>query len=62
LTGRPESEFPRLVDGGAVPSKSDDFGSVACKITTREYYPGVHLLEIQVNGKVLAKKEWTLVV
>jgi hypothetical protein len=31
LTGRPESEFPRLVDGGAVPSKSDDFGSVACK-------------------------------
>jgi hypothetical protein len=30
LTGRPESEFPRLVDGGAVPSKSDDFGSVAC--------------------------------
>jgi 3-methyladenine DNA glycosylase AlkC len=32
------------------------------KITTREYYSGVHRLEIQVNGKVMAKKEWTLAV
>lgn len=30
------------------------------KITTRKYYPGVHLLEIQVNGKVLMWAEWTL--
>ncbi|MEW6056590.1 MAG: DNA alkylation repair protein [Bdellovibrionota bacterium] len=29
-------------------------------ITTRRYYPGKHLLEIQVNGKILAKREWVL--
>lgn len=30
------------------------------KITTREYYSGRHLLEIQVNGKVLGKAPWDL--
>lgn len=30
------------------------------KITTREYYPGVHFLEIQVNGKVLSRLGWKL--
>lgn len=30
------------------------------KISTRRYYSGVHLLEIQVNGKVLARTEWHL--
>jgi 3-methyladenine DNA glycosylase AlkC len=30
------------------------------KITTREYYPGLHLLEIQVNGLVVGKQEWNL--
>lgn len=30
------------------------------KITTREYYPGRHLLEIQVNGKILGKVPWDL--
>lgn len=29
-------------------------------ITTRVYYPGVHILEIQINGKVKAKKKWVL--
>jgi 3-methyladenine DNA glycosylase AlkC len=30
------------------------------KITTRKYFPGKHLLEIQVNGKILARKTWHL--
>jgi 3-methyladenine DNA glycosylase AlkC len=30
------------------------------KITTRVYFPGEQFLEIQVNGKVLAKKKWLL--
>ena len=30
-------------------------------ITTRKYYAGPHLLEILVNGKILAKQKWTLV-
>lgn len=30
------------------------------KITTREYYPGRHLLELQVNGKVVGKIPWDL--
>lgn len=30
------------------------------KITTREYYSGRHLLEIQVNGKILGKIPWNL--
>jgi 3-methyladenine DNA glycosylase AlkC len=29
-------------------------------ITTRKYYPGVHFLEIQVNGKIYARAEWNL--
>ena len=29
-------------------------------ITTRKYYSGSHLLEIQVNGKILASTKWTL--
>ncbi|AIR67095.1 DNA alkylation repair protein [Cedecea neteri] len=30
------------------------------KITTRQYYPGVQRIEIQVNGKVLGGDEWEL--
>lgn len=30
------------------------------KITTREYYSGRHLLEVQVNGKILGKVPWDL--
>jgi 3-methyladenine DNA glycosylase AlkC len=30
------------------------------KVTTREYYPGLHYLEIQINGAVAGKKEWKL--
>ena len=30
------------------------------KITTREYYPGVHFLEIQINGRIVARQEWQL--
>lgn len=30
------------------------------KITTRQYYPGVQYIEIQVNGQVLCKEEWHL--
>jgi len=30
------------------------------RITTREYYPGRHALEIQVNGRVLGRLEWDL--
>lgn len=30
------------------------------KITTREYYAGAHLLEIQINGSVAAQHEWKL--
>jgi 3-methyladenine DNA glycosylase AlkC len=30
------------------------------KITTREYYSGVHYIEIQVNGSVKAKAQWRL--
>jgi len=30
------------------------------KITTREYYSGLHLLEIQINGLVVGKQEWNL--
>lgn len=30
------------------------------KVTTRVYYPGLHLLEIQVNGKILGKTRWEL--
>lgn len=29
-------------------------------ITTRKYYSGKHLLEIQINGKIYAKTEWHL--
>lgn len=29
-------------------------------VTTRKLYPGAHLLEIQVNGQVMAKAPWTL--
>ena len=29
-------------------------------ISTRKYYPGKHLLQIQINGKVLAEKEFVL--
>lgn len=31
------------------------------EITTRDYYPGIHILEIQVNGVIVKKCEWTLV-
>lgn len=30
------------------------------KISTRIYYPGLHLLEIQVNGLIVASQEWQL--
>jgi 3-methyladenine DNA glycosylase AlkC len=30
------------------------------KITTRAYYPGTHVLEVQINGKVAGKREWKL--
>ncbi len=30
------------------------------KITTRKYYPGVHALEIQINGNRMTKKTWYL--
>ena len=30
------------------------------KITTRVYYPGLHAVELQVNGKILARAEWAL--
>jgi 3-methyladenine DNA glycosylase AlkC len=30
------------------------------KVTTREYYPGLHFLEIQINGVVAGKREWKL--
>jgi 3-methyladenine DNA glycosylase AlkC len=30
------------------------------KITTREYYKGIHMLEIQVNGVVVDQLKWTL--
>lgn len=30
------------------------------KITTRVFYPGKHLLEIQINGAVLARAPWVL--
>lgn len=30
------------------------------RITTREYYPGEHLLEIQVNGRILLRQTWKL--
>jgi 3-methyladenine DNA glycosylase AlkC len=29
-------------------------------VTTREHYPGKHVLEIQINGKVLVTKAWDL--
>jgi hypothetical protein len=29
-------------------------------ISTRKYYPGKHLLEIQINGKIYAQAEFTL--
>ncbi len=29
-------------------------------VTTRKYYPGAHRIEIQVNGKIFAKKDWVL--
>lgn len=32
------------------------------KITTREYYSGRHLLEIQVNGRIVGKMPWRLLV
>lgn len=31
------------------------------RVTTRTYYPGVHLLEIQVNGRVVSRVRWELV-
>jgi 3-methyladenine DNA glycosylase AlkC len=31
------------------------------RITTREYYPGLHALEIQINGSVSGRQEWHLV-
>lgn len=31
------------------------------QITTRKYYPGVHKLEIQLNGNSMAVKRWTLI-
>lgn len=30
------------------------------KITTRKYYPGLHRLEIQINGKLYGSKDWFL--
>ncbi|WP_032112703.1 DNA alkylation repair protein [Candidatus Paracaedibacter symbiosus] len=30
------------------------------KVTTRTHYPGLHLLEIQVNGRVLHQMDWEL--
>ncbi len=30
------------------------------RITTREYYPGLHHLEIQINGRVISKGQWNL--
>ncbi|RYZ72670.1 MAG: hypothetical protein EOP05_10765 [Proteobacteria bacterium] len=30
------------------------------KITTRDYFPGKHTLALQINGKVVAQKNWTL--
>ena len=29
-------------------------------ISTRRYYPGIHAIEIQVNGSILARQEFTL--
>jgi 3-methyladenine DNA glycosylase AlkC len=29
-------------------------------VTTRKYYSGTHLLEVQINGKVWARSEWVL--
>lgn len=29
-------------------------------VTTRRYYPGAHAIEIQVNGQVMARREFTL--
>ena len=31
------------------------------KITTRRYYPGSHAIEIQVNGAIHARADWTLI-
>lgn len=31
------------------------------KITTREYYPGIHRLAIQVNGVVMGEVDWKLI-
>ena len=30
------------------------------KITTREYYPGLHGLEVQINGKIFGREDWFL--
>ena len=30
------------------------------KITTRDYHPGKHLLETQINGRVVGRQEWIL--
>jgi 3-methyladenine DNA glycosylase AlkC len=30
------------------------------EITTRVYYPGAHAIEIQVNGNVMARRDWLL--
>lgn len=30
------------------------------QITTRTYYPGAHLLELQINGKKFGQMDWTL--
>ena len=32
------------------------------QITTRDYYPGLHHLEIQVNGLVIGKQSWELLI
>ncbi|MEO5970106.1 MAG: DNA alkylation repair protein, partial [Bdellovibrionia bacterium] len=30
------------------------------KVTTRAHYPGLHMLEIQINGRVVSQAKWEL--
>lgn len=47
----------KTISGTETMSKSHSIKA----ISTRKYYPGKHLLQIQINGKVLTEKEFTLV-
>ena len=46
-----------LAAGGALEIKKSHHFK---KITTRTYYSGLHVLELQINGAVVGKREWTL--